>query len=81
MPSRITDKMPSNFYYVGLIDLAMPKARIIHTRRDPIDTCLSCFSKLFSDEQNHTYDLGELGRFYRGYERLMEHWRKVLPKA
>ena len=79
--SRITDKMPSNFYYVGLIHLAMPKARIIHTRRDPIDTCLSCFSKLFSHEQNHTYDLGELGRFYRGYERLMEHWRKVLPKG
>jgi tetratricopeptide (TPR) repeat protein len=79
--SRITDKMPSNFYYVGLIHLAMPNARIIHTMRDPIDTCLSCFSKLFSHEQNHTYDLGELGRFYRAYERLMAHWREILPKG
>ena len=79
--SRVTDKMPSNFYYVGLIHLAMPNARIIHTMRDPIDTCLSCFSKLFSHEQNHTYDLGELGRFYRAYERLMAHWREILPKG
>jgi tetratricopeptide (TPR) repeat protein len=79
--ARVTDKMPSNFYYVGLIHLAMPNARIIHTMRDPIDTCLSCFSKLFSHEQNHTYDLGELGRFYRAYERLMAHWREILPKG
>ncbi len=79
--ARVTDKMPSNFYYVGLIHLAMPNARIIHTMRDPIDTCLSCFSKLFSHEQNHTYDLGELGRFHRAYERLMAHWREALPKG
>ena len=46
---------------------------------DPVDTCLSCFSKLFSDSQSHTYDLGELGRYYRKYETLMAHWRKVLP--
>ncbi|HLJ63861.1 MAG TPA: tetratricopeptide repeat protein [Stellaceae bacterium] len=76
---RITDKMPSNFYYVGLIHLALPHARIIHTRRNPVDTCLSCFSKLFSGEQNHTYDLAELGRYYRFYEALMDHWRRVLP--
>jgi len=49
--------------------------------RDPVDTCVSCFSKLFSAEQSHTYDLGELGRYYRRYERLMEHWRRVLPAA
>ena len=47
--------------------------------RDPVDTCLSCFSKLFSDEQVHTYDLGELGRYYKRYQRLMAHWRRVLP--
>ncbi|MBV9522494.1 MAG: sulfotransferase, partial [Alphaproteobacteria bacterium] len=76
---RITDKMPSNYYYIGLIHLALPNARIIHTIRDPADTCLSCFSKLFSGEQNHTYDLGELGRYYRAYAELMEHWRQVLP--
>ena len=77
---RITDKMPQNFRLAGLIHLALPNARIIHCRRDPIDTCLSCFSLLFAGEQPYSYELGELGRFYRGYERLMEHWRRVLPK-
>ncbi|MGO8738755.1 tetratricopeptide repeat protein [Rhodoblastus sp.] len=78
---RVTDKMPSNYYYVGLIHLILPNAKIIHTCRDPIDNCVSCFSKLFSQEQSHTYDLGELGRYYRRYERLMTHWRKILPKG
>jgi len=73
---KIIDK---NFRFVGLIHLALPNARIIHTCRDPIDTCLSCFSKLFTDEQPFTYDLGELGRYYRAYQKLMEHWRHVLP--
>ncbi|HXP73789.1 MAG TPA: tetratricopeptide repeat protein [Stellaceae bacterium] len=76
---RITNKMPSNFFYVGLIHLALPHARIIHTRRDPIDTCVSCFSKLFSGAQNYSYELGELGRYYRRYDELMAHWRRVLP--
>jgi len=78
---RITDKMPSNFYYVGLIHLALPNARIIHTVRDPVDTCVSCFSKLFTVEQYQTYDLAELGRYYRAYHRLMAHWRGVLPSG
>ncbi len=77
----VTDKMPSNYYFAGLIHLALPNATIIHTVRDPVDTCLSCFSKLFSAEQNHTYDLGELGRYYKRYERLMAHWRRVLPRG
>ena len=76
---RITDKMPSNYYFAGLIHLALPNCKIIHTIRDPVDTCISCFSKLFSAEQNHTYDLGELGRYYKRYECLMAHWRNVLP--
>jgi tetratricopeptide (TPR) repeat protein len=76
---RITNKMPSNYYFAGLIHLALPNAKIIHTMRDPLDTCLSCFSRLFTAEQNYTYDLGELGRYYRRYERLMAHWRRVLP--
>ncbi|HEY1980626.1 MAG TPA: sulfotransferase, partial [Xanthobacteraceae bacterium] len=75
----ITDKMPSNYYFTGLIHLALPHAKIIHSMRDPVDTCISCFSKLFSAEQNHTYDLGELGRYYKRYEQLMAHWRRVLP--
>ena len=76
---RVTDKMPSNYYFAGLIHLALPNATVIHTLRDPVDTCVSCFSKLFSAQQNHTYDLGELGRYYKRYERLMAHWRRVLP--
>jgi tetratricopeptide (TPR) repeat protein len=77
--ARITDKMPANFHFAGLIHLILPKARIIHVMRDPVDTCLSCFSKLFTSGQNYSYDLAELGRFHRAYQRLMAHWRKVLP--
>ena len=78
---RIVDKMPANFRLAGLIHLALPNARIVHTVRDPIDTCLSCYSRLFSAEQNHTYDLAELGRFYRKYAELMAHWREALPEG
>ena len=78
---RITDKMPSNFSFIGLIHLVLPNARIIHTVRDPIDTCLSCYSTLFTDEQPFAYDLGELGRYYRAYAELMTHWRQVLPEG
>ena len=78
--ARVTDKMPSNFSFAGLIHLALPNATIVHTVRDPVDTCVSCFSKLFSSAQNHTYDLRELGRYHRRYRRLMQHWRRVLPR-
>jgi hypothetical protein len=76
---RITDKMPGNFPLLGLINLALPNARIIHMRRDPIDTCVSCFSMLFANGHPYSYDLAELGRYYRAYETLMSHWREVLP--
>jgi tetratricopeptide (TPR) repeat protein len=76
---HLTDKMPANFRFVGLIQLALPNARIIHARRDPVDTCFSCYSILFSGGQAFSYDLGELGRLYKGYERLMAHWHAVLP--
>ena len=78
---HITDKMPSNYYFAGLIHMAMPNAVIIHSVRDPVDTCISCFSKLFTAEQNHTYDLAELGRYHRRYRRLMAHWHRVLPQG
>jgi tetratricopeptide (TPR) repeat protein len=77
---RITNKTLLNFSGVGLIHLALPNARIIHTRRDPVDTCLSCFLRAFKEHLSFTYDLGELGRYYRAYQDLMEHWRNVLPK-
>jgi hypothetical protein len=76
---HIVDKLPDNFRRIGLIHLALPGARIIHVQRDPIDTCLSCFAQLFTGDQPFTYDLGELGRYYRAYSDLMEHWRRVLP--
>jgi tetratricopeptide (TPR) repeat protein len=76
---RIVDKMPLNFVFVGLIHLALPNARFINVRRDPLDTCVSCFSLLFTGSQPFAYDLTELGRYYRGYEAVMEHWHKVLP--
>jgi hypothetical protein len=76
---RITDKMPSNFRWAGLIHLALPNARIIHVERDPLDTCFSCFSKLFANGQYQTYNLAELARYYRHYQKMMEHWRQVLP--
>jgi tetratricopeptide (TPR) repeat protein len=77
--TRITDKMPNNFLCVGLIRLILPNAHIIHTMRDPVDTCLSCFSKLFTSGQTFSYDLAELGRYWRQYNELMGHWRTVLP--
>lgn len=78
---RVTDKLPGNFRLIGLIRLALPNARIIHTRRNPLDTCVSCFSSLFTGHQPFTYDLGELWRYYRAYAALMRHWREVLPAA
>jgi len=81
LPDRITDKMPGNFSYVGLIHLALPNARIIHIRRDPLDTCFSLYSKLFIAGQPFSYDLEDIGRYYRDYQRLMAHWEAVLPEG
>jgi tetratricopeptide (TPR) repeat protein len=76
---RITDKLLTNYFFVGLIHLLFPNARIVHTVRNPIDTCLSGFTKLFKDDMPHSYDLGELGRYYGKYSELMAHWEQVLP--
>jgi Flp pilus assembly protein TadD len=77
--ARIVDKLPGNYFAIGLIRLSLPNARIIHTMRDPIDTCLSCYATLFTAGQGFSYDLAELGRHYRRYTELMAHWRSVLP--
>ena len=76
---RVTDKMPSNFKFAGLVRLVLPNARIVHCRRNPADTCLSCYARNFSRGQMFAYDQRELGLYYRAYERLMAHWRAVLP--
>ncbi len=76
--ARVVDKMPGNFMYLGLIEQLFPDARIIHSMRDPLDTCLSCYFQDFSRSHPYSYDLRDLGAFYRGYERVMQHWREVL---
>jgi tetratricopeptide (TPR) repeat protein len=78
---RVTDKLLTNYFFVGLIHLLYPRAKFINTLRDPVDTCLSGFTKLFKDDMPHSYDLSELGRYYGKYRELMEHWQKVLPEG
>jgi hypothetical protein len=75
----IIDKMPTNFLYAGLIHLMLPNARIIHCRRNPLDTCVSCYTKHFIAGVEFSYDLAELGSFYRDYQNLMARWRDLLP--
>ncbi len=77
--SRVTDKMPHNFLHLGLIRLLFPKARVIHCRRSAMDTCLSIFFQDFSPFHAYSFELADLGWYYRQYERLMGHWRTVLP--
>jgi Tfp pilus assembly protein PilF len=76
---RVVDKNLINFQNVGLIHLALPSAKIIHTRRDPVDTCLSCFFNYFQGDFPYAYDLAELGRYWRAQNELMAHWHRVLP--
>ena len=77
--ARITDKLPNNFFRLGLIALLFPKASIIHCVRDPLDTCLSCYFQEFAHGQPFACDLDHLGRYHRDYQRLMAHWHNVLP--
>lgn len=76
---RVTDKLLTNYYFVGMLHVMFPNAKFIHTKRNPVDTCLSAYTKLFKDDMPHSYDFGELGRYYRKYEELMAHWDAVLP--
>jgi len=76
--ARITDKMPINFLHLGLTQALVPGARVIHCTRDPQDTCLSCFFHNFSPVLSFSFNLEHLGRFQRGCERLMDHWKSVL---
>jgi tetratricopeptide (TPR) repeat protein len=77
--NRIVDKMPHNFEMLGLIGLLLPEARIVHLRRNPVDTCLSCYQNKLSQWHGYKRDLTTLGLYYREYARLMDHWRRVLP--
>src|SRR5215469_927429 len=76
---RVVDKAPANSDYLGLINAVFPKARIIYLRRDPIDTCLSCYFQQFSATMNFAMDLSDLAHYYREHQRLVAHWRRVVP--
>jgi tetratricopeptide (TPR) repeat protein len=77
--TRIVDKHPLNFQFIGLIFSMFPNARIIHTVRNPLDTCLSCFFQNFTKGQDYSFKLSALAHFYNDYRRLMEHWESVYP--
>jgi tetratricopeptide (TPR) repeat protein len=76
--ARITDKMPLNWFHLGLIALLFPGARVIHCRRDPMDTCLSCFMTHFNQGHEYKHNLSHLGHFFRIYARMMAHWRSAI---
>ena len=77
---HIVDKMPANFLHVGMIHLMLPQAKIIHAMRDPLDSCFSCYSRLFvGNNLDFTYSLETVGRYYVRYMELMRHWHRVLP--
>ncbi len=74
-----TDKMPNNFPHIGFLHLILPNAKVIDARRHPLDSCFGTFKQLFAKGQPFSYDLFELGQYYKSYIRLMEHWDHVLP--
>jgi tetratricopeptide (TPR) repeat protein len=78
--SRIVDKMPHNYLHLGLIAMLFPRARIVHCRRDPLDVCASAYFQNFK-WMPHAASLEEIAFHHGQYERLMEHWRHVLPLA
>lgn len=75
----ITNKMPLNFLYIGFIRVILPNTRIIHCTRDPMDTCLSIFKTHLVSGHRYSYDLSELGQYYRLYLELMNYWQDTLP--
>jgi tetratricopeptide (TPR) repeat protein len=77
---RVIDKMPGNVLHLGLIQAALPNARIIHMRRDPLDTCLSIYFQDFQSAHSYANDLEDLADYYRQYLRLMKHWQSILPR-
>lgn len=77
---RVTDKMPSNFFRLGLIHHLFPRARFIHCRRNPLDTSLSIYFTQFDTGHEYAYDRADIVFYFQYYQRLMAHWRRVLPR-
>ncbi|HEY0231708.1 MAG TPA: sulfotransferase [Dokdonella sp.] len=78
---RLTDKMPTNWMLIGAIRAMLPGAHIVHSRRDAVETCWSCFKQLFTRGQEYTYDLGHLAVYRQTYERAMRSWSELFPNA
>lgn len=76
---RFVDKLPGNYQFLPLILAALPKARIVHLTRDPMDSCFASYKQLFADAYFHSYDQGEMARHHARYRRLMAHWRRLFP--
>jgi tetratricopeptide (TPR) repeat protein len=76
---RSTDKMPNNWYFAGAIAAMLPGARIVNCRRDPVETCWSCFKQMFSVGNEFSYDLGYLARLWQDYDRMIRHWQRQMP--
>ena len=77
--SRVVDKATVNSDFLGIIYSVFPNARVIYMQRDPIDTCLSCYFQQFLTGINFAFDLSDLVHYYREHQRIMAHWRAVLP--
>ena len=75
------DKMPNNFPYIGLIKMILPNAKIVDARRNPLDGCFSCFKQFFAKGQHFTYDLDDIARYYKDYERIMLFWNSIFPDS
>ncbi len=78
-PPFFIDKMPNNFRHIGLIHLILPNCKIIDARRHPMGGCFSGFKQMFAKGQTFTYGLEEIGKYFRDYMKLMDHWDAVLP--
>ena len=76
---RVTDKMPGNFVHLGLVHLLFPNARIVCCRRNPVDTCLSIYMTAFRNTMGYIHSRSDLAFYYREFDRLMSHWRSMIP--
>jgi hypothetical protein len=78
---KVIEKLPMNYLYLGAIHRALPGAKVVLLRRDPLDSCFAMYRTLFAAAYPFSYDLRELARYYAAYERLMEHWRRCLGES
>lgn len=79
--TRLLDKTPNHFLYLGIIVAALPGARIVHVRRKPMDACYAMYKTLFRMAYPFSYDLDDLARYWIGYDKLMAHWRELVPSS